>query len=169
MGTLLVMYPWRSSMSTMATTGGVPSGVARNAMGTPSSMAVPACPARTASMRRAEIARVVAVHAPPQPREAREGAVRGHHADDGREVVVQLGEPGPEPEGQLYRHGAGDPVAGEGEADDGDPVVLAAGGEEEGLVEDAEEGDEDGGRGRKCWKPGVAVRSARRLATTRAT
>jgi hypothetical protein len=53
---------------------------------------------------------------------------------------------GPEPEGQLYRHGAGDPVAGEGEADDGDPVVLAAGGEEEGLVEDAEEGDEDGGR-----------------------
>ena len=55
-----------------------------------------------------------------------------------REVVVELREAGPEPERELHGLGAGDPVRREGEADDRDPVVLGARGEEEGLVGDAE-------------------------------
>ena len=79
-------------------------------MGTPSSSAVPAWAIDGGERRGAQVARVVAVHAAPQPGEARERAVAGHHADDGREVVVELGEAGPEPERELHRLGAGDPV-----------------------------------------------------------
>ena len=170
-------------MSTMATTGGVPSGVSRNAMGTASSMAVPAWRHDRRERRGAQVARVVAVHRPPQPREARERAVARHHAHDRREVMVELGEARPEPERELHGHGAGDPVAGEGEADDGDPVVLAARGEEDRLVEHAEHGQEhderqevlearrrgdQSARGAEEEAPRRAARRARRASARRA-
>src|SRR5262249_55798868 len=96
--------------------------------------------------RGPEVTRVVAVHVPAKPTEAREGGVAGHHADDGREGMGQLGEAGPEPQRDLYGLRAGDPVAGEREAYDGDPVVLRACGEKEGSIGDAGEGYEQGER-----------------------
>ena len=89
--------------------------------------------------RGAQVVRVGAVQTAAQPGEARERPVARHHADHRGKVVVELRDPGPEPEGELHRLGSRDPVAGEGEADDGDPVVLGARSQEDRLVGHAQQ------------------------------
>ena len=115
--------------------------------------------------RGAQVGRVGAVHAAPQPREAGEGAVAGHHADDGREVVVQLGDAGPEPEGERDGLGAGDPIGGEREADQDHPVVLAARRQKDRLVRTTSRGrttiaGRGAGRARSRARHAISTRTA---------
>ena len=93
--------------------------------------------------RGREIVWIASIHQLAHPLEARGRAVAGHHADDRGEVVVELGEASPEPEGGLGRLGARDPIAAEDEDHRSRPVMLCSGGEKERLVGGAENGHQD--------------------------
>ena len=91
----------------------------------------------------------------PLDREARQtqGGIRTCRITDGRfgnphlnamairsaiRGVIELRDTRPKPERELDRLGPRDPVRAERKADQDDPEVLGAGGEEDRLVEDAE-------------------------------
>ena len=139
MGTLLVMKACSMSISTIATTGGVPSGVSKNASGTPSSSAVPSVRHRLCQVRRPQIARVVHVHAPAHEPEAHQRAVAGHHARDRREVVVELGERRPRTRARSAPPWPQGSSRSRTQSRQCHPVVLGAGGEEDRLVEYAQQ------------------------------
>ena len=80
-----------------------------------------------------------------QAADAGKGAVALHHRDDGGKVPVELGGGRPEPDGHPHQLAPGDPVGGEEQAHEHRVEMLAARGEEDGLVGDAEEGEKDDG------------------------
>ena len=73
---------------------------------------MPAWPISDGQARRAQVVGEVAVHAAAQPGEAQHRAVAGHHARPrSGSAALSFENAGPEPQRELHRLGAGDPVA----------------------------------------------------------
>ena len=141
------MKPCSISTRIMPTTSSGPEWVTNsNVSGAANSRNVPACASRLAESRRGEVVGVRDEHAPPQRRALHQRVVHRHDRDDVAEGDGELGDARPEPDGELHRLAAGDPVPRQQKADDHGEVMLDARGEQDRLVAEPTERQQDDDR-----------------------